>query len=124
MPVGAPADHGEMTLTPGRLLLIAVAAALAFGAWRMAAKPTEAAQTGLATGVTSLVAQGDRARFTVAATNLEAQRRATGSYEGAPMPDGISVVRADASAYCIQLVGQGPVAHVVGPGGGVVDGPC
>ena len=113
-----------MTLTPGRLLILAVAAALAFGAWRVAAKPTEEAQTSLATGVTALVGQGDRARFTVAATNLETQRASTGSYVGAPMPDGISLVRADASAYCAQLVGTGPVAHVVGPGGGVADGPC
>ncbi len=113
-----------MTLTPGRLLLIAVAAALAFGAWRLAAKPTAAAQTDLAGGVTSLVAQGDRARFTVAATNLEAQRRATGSYGGAPMPEGVALVRADASAYCVQLVGSGPVAHAAGPAGRVADGPC
>ena len=40
------------------------------------------------------------------------------------MPDGIGLVRADASAYCIQLAGPGPSAHVVGPGGGITDGPC
>jgi hypothetical protein len=97
---------------------------LAFGAWHLAARPATKAQTAVATGVTSMVAEGDRARFTVAETNLQTQRGTTGSYVGAPMPDGITLVRADAASYCVQLSGPGAVAHLQGPGGTASDGPC
>jgi hypothetical protein len=113
-----------MTLTPGRILLIATAAVLAFGAWHLAARPTQEAQTEVATGVTALVGQGDRARFTVAEANLQTQRSTTGSYLGASMPDGITLVRADEASYCLQLSGPGALAHLAGPGGTAVSGPC
>jgi hypothetical protein len=117
-------DLPAMALTPVRILLLAAAAVLAFGAWHLAAKPTKEAQTGIATGVTSMVAEGDRARFTVAETNLQTQRGTTGSYVGAPMPDGITLVRADDASYCLQLSGPGAIAHLAGPGGVAIDGPC
>jgi hypothetical protein len=64
--------------------------------------------------------------FDAAATLLEEYRAANGSYEGATLPPAVAVtlVRADATSYCLQA-GDGPdVEHQAGPGGSPQPGPC
>jgi hypothetical protein len=64
--------------------------------------------------------------FTGAATELEAYKSEHATYAGAVLPPafGVSVVRADAVAYCLQAGVGGAVQHFVGPGGTPAAGPC
>jgi hypothetical protein len=64
--------------------------------------------------------------FTGAATELEAFHAENGTYAGAALPPsfGVSLVRADASSYCLQAGAGAAVQHFVGPGGSAAAGPC
>lgn len=88
------------------------------------------------TGPTSDVAtQAEtQAQAFTAATNfqpivplLDASFAANGTYAGAELPlgSGVTLVRADATSYCIQSTGDPTaVVHEAGPNGTVQPGPC
>lgn len=113
-----------MNITTTRLVLVAALAALAFGAWRVMAKPAADAQATVAGGAVAAITAADTARFSVAQTNLQLQLQTTGSYVGAQMPPGLTLVLADATRYCVQLADNGPVSHLAGPGGTAATGAC
>jgi hypothetical protein len=59
--------------------------------------------------------------FQQAQSALEDFRAVNGSYAGASLAGfGVTLVRADASSYCIQAGGS----HLAGPGGTAQPGPC
>jgi len=59
--------------------------------------------------------------FQQAETELEAQHALSGTYAGTSLGGfGVSLVRADASSYCI----QDSASHLDGPGGTVAPGHC
>jgi len=64
--------------------------------------------------------------FTSAAPELEAYKAEHMTYAGATLPPsfGVTVVRADATSYCLQAGVGGTVQHYVGPGGTPAAGPC
>ena len=64
--------------------------------------------------------------FTGAATELEAFRAENGTYVGASLPPsfGVTLVRSDATSYCLQAGTGTSVQHFVGPGGSAAAGPC
>jgi hypothetical protein len=64
--------------------------------------------------------------FTAAATQLEAFHAENATYLGATLPPsfGVTLVRADASSYCLQAGVGGSTQHFVGPGGPPAAGPC
>jgi hypothetical protein len=64
--------------------------------------------------------------FTAAATELEAYKSEHATYAGALLPPafGATVVRADATSYCLQVGIGGTVQHFTGPGGTPAAGPC
>jgi hypothetical protein len=64
--------------------------------------------------------------FTAAATELEAYKSEHATYAGALLPPafGATVVRADATSYCLQAGIGGTVQHFTGPGGTPAAGPC
>jgi hypothetical protein len=63
----------------------------------------------------------ESAKLTAAAVNLQQWYRAHGTYAGAaPGVSGVTLVRADASGWCLQTAS----AHEVGPGGTPTAGPC
>ena len=66
------------------------------------------------------------ASFGAAATQLEAFRAENGTYVGASLSPafGVQLVRADATAYCLQAGTGAAVQHLVGPGGTPAAGPC
>jgi hypothetical protein len=66
----------------------------------------------------------DQAVFTAADVTLAAYRAGSGTFVGAPPPQGVTLVRADAASYCIQAVQGTVVQHEDGPGGAVQTGPC
>ena len=59
--------------------------------------------------------------FEQAQAQLEQQHAFNGTYAGTSLGGfGVTLVRADASSYCI----QNATAHLAGPGGAVATGPC
>ena len=64
--------------------------------------------------------------FTQAGTELEAYRAEHATYAGAVLPPsfGVTLVRADATTYCLQAGVGGSVQHFLGPAGPSVAGPC
>jgi hypothetical protein len=62
--------------------------------------------------------------FQQAAFTLEEQMATAGTYAGAVMPTGVTLVRADAASYCLQAGTAAAVQHLAGPGGSPAPGPC
>jgi hypothetical protein len=64
--------------------------------------------------------------FTGAAAELEAYKAENATYAGVVLPPafGVTVVRADATTYCLQAGIGGAVQHFTGPGGTPASGSC
>lgn len=99
-------------------------AAVAFGGWRMLLPGTEGASSDVSNSVSTLVSSTMRAAFTGAEASLAAQRTVTGSYAGTPVQPPITLVRADAASYCLQLERGAVLQHLAGPGGTPQPGAC
>ena len=114
-------DTPEMTRALG---LIAALAVVAVGGYLYAQSANEAVgpTAGSAAQDAAASAAAD-ATLAVARTGVEAFAAANGSYAGAQVPTGVTLVPVDATSYCLQ-VGTGDVArHVSGPGP-AQPGPC
>ena len=107
---------------------IFVVAALALGAYMFAgsAQHESPASTQVQAAEQQAEAAAGTSNFQGAAVQLEAYRATNGSYEGAALPPsfGVTVVRADASSYCLQTGSGTAVEHLNGPGGAPQSGPC
>jgi hypothetical protein len=108
----------------GLLSLVAVLAigGLTFKLGSPGGSGTVGGQTG--SGNSGLSAQVDRALFAAADVSLASYRATSGTFAGAPAPQGMTIARADETSYCIQAVQSGAVEHEVGPGGLPQPGPC
>jgi hypothetical protein len=64
--------------------------------------------------------------FQGAAASLQAWYAGNATYAGATLPpgSGVVLVRAGASAYCLETVAGGAVEHELGPGGQPQPGSC
>jgi hypothetical protein len=64
--------------------------------------------------------------FTQAGTELEAYHAEHATYAGAALPAsfGVTLVRADATTYCLQAGVGSSVQHFAGPSGPSAAGPC
>lgn len=111
-------------MTVRTTLTLVVVAALAFVAWRMIAPQAEKASDEAGKGADAIVGTVSRAYFTAAEASLQAQKSATGSYAGVLLQPPLTLVRAEASSYCIQLDRPPVQEHVNGPGGAPASGPC
>jgi hypothetical protein len=111
-------------LTLNRAIVLAVAAAAAVGLWRVALPAERQASDQVGDAAVELLDTRTDARFAVSQVNLETQRRLSGSYAAAAMPEGTTLVRADTSSYCVQVGPPGTASHLAGPGGAVAPGPC
>jgi hypothetical protein len=88
-----------------------------------------AQETGLAPSDAPSDAAKVAAAFSLqqAAPALVAWRSTAGTYAGASLPasSGVTVVRADATSFCLQAGTGANVQHLTGPEGNApVDGPC
>jgi hypothetical protein len=85
--------------------------------------PTSPAVTQIVTQAESSVAG---ANFASAAPALQAWYTENGTYAGATLPPGtgVTLVRADATGYCLQADVGGAQEHEVGPQGQPQAGPC
>lgn len=78
---------------------------------------------------TQVVEQAQQAaaglNFQQAETQLEESHALNGTYAGASVAGfGVTLVRADASSYCVQTGSGTAVSHLAGPGGTAAFGPC
>ncbi len=122
-PTAAPADKRHVSARFYLTIGLAIAA-VAFGGWRMLLPASSDGSKAATDAVSSVLDSVTSAQFTGARATLDAQRNATGSYAGAPVSPPITLVRADATSYCIEY-DQGPVVrHLVGPGGTPQPGHC
>jgi hypothetical protein len=63
--------------------------------------------------------------FQQAEVQLEQFHALNGTYAGASTAGfGVTLVRADASSYCVQTGSSGSATHLAGPGGIAAAGPC
>jgi hypothetical protein len=99
-------------------------AAVAVGGWRLLLPGADSVSNDVSNSVSALLSTTMRAAFVGAQASLDAQRNATGSYAGGVVQPPITLVRADASSYCLQLEQGAVLQHLVGPAGGPTPGAC
>jgi hypothetical protein len=115
-------------MTRSGLGVVSLLAALALGGllWAMNANqsgPSSAAAQHVETQAQQVAAT---ANFGQAAIQLQTFYAENGTYVGAVLPAsfGVTLVRADASSYCLQMGSGTALQHVVGPGGQPAPGGC
>ena len=99
-------------------------ATVAFGGWRMLLPGADSASSDVTDGVSSLISTTLQASFTAGQASLDAQRTVSGSYAGAVVRPPLTLVRADATSYCLQLEQGAVLQHLDGPGGTAQPGNC
>jgi hypothetical protein len=108
--------------------LVSVIAALAVAVYLFAAQTRDAGPT--SPSVTNAEARAETtaagANFQGVVASLQAWFAENGTYAGATLPpgSGVTLARADTSAYCLQTAAGAAVEHEVGPGGEPQPGPC
>jgi len=99
-------------------------AALIFGGWRMLVPGADEATQAAGDSADTMISTVTQAFFSGAEASLEAQRSATGTYDGTPLEPPIVLIRADESGYCIEVDRAPLLQHVDGPGGTPATGHC
>lgn len=90
-------------------------------AWMLTAQQSASNRKEQAQAVDQAQATANGVAFEQAQAQLEQQHALNGTYAGTSLAGfGVTLVRADASTYCIQNAG----AHLAGPGGTASRGPC
>jgi 4-amino-4-deoxy-L-arabinose transferase-like glycosyltransferase len=90
-------------------------------AWMLTAQQSASNRKQQAQAVDHAQATANGVAFEQAQAQLEQQHALNGTYAGTSLAGfGVTLVRADASTYCIQNAG----AHLAGPGGTASRGPC
>jgi hypothetical protein len=107
--------------------VVSLVVSLALAGWLVAAQMKREGPTAKA-GSTA-IAQASEAAMTLtfrqAETALEQSHGLNGTYAGADLAGfGVTLVRADASSYCVQAGQGGALSHENGPGGAPAAGPC
>ena len=98
-------------------------AAVAVGGWGCS-PVADSASSGVGSGVSTMISATMEAYFTGAQASLDAQRTATGTYAGAVVQPPVTLVRADAMSYCLQLDQGAVLQHLDGPAGTPAPGAC
>jgi hypothetical protein len=106
--------------------LLSLLAALLVGGWLLTAQNGHApTRTRTAQAVDEAQQAASGLTFQQAATQLEQAHALNGTYAGASLAGfGVTLVRADASSYCVQTGSGTAVSHLAGPGGAAASGPC
>jgi len=90
-------------------------------AWMMTVQQSASSRKQQTRAVDQAQATANGVAFEQAQAQLEQQHALNGTYAGASLAGfGVTLVRADASTYCIQSAS----AHLAGPGGTAAPGPC
>jgi len=90
-------------------------------AWMMTVQQSGSSRKQQTQAVDQAQATANGVAFQQAQAQLEQQHALNGTYAGTSLAGfGVTLVRADASTYCI----QNATAHLAGPGGTAATGPC
>jgi hypothetical protein len=107
-----------MARTFGTVLLLLTLVVIA---WMMTVQQAGSSRKQQRQEVDRAQATANAVAFQQAQAQLEQQHALNGTYAGTSLAGfGVTLVRADASTYCIQNAG----AHLAGPGGAAATGPC
>jgi hypothetical protein len=107
--------------------LISILISLAAGAYLMSAQMSTQSPAKQNGARVVDMAQSAAAATTLqqAASALDQSKALNGSYAGASLAGfGVTLVRADASGYCLQAGSNGSIFYLAGPGGSVAAGAC
>src|SRR5436309_8698673 len=107
--------------------LLSLVVSLAVGAYLLSAEMATQSRAKAKDAQLVNMAQDAAASTTLqqAAAALDQSRALNGSYAGANLAGfGVTLVRADASSYCLQTVSHASVFHLAGPGGTPGRGAC
>jgi hypothetical protein len=89
--------------------------------WMLTAQQSGSSRKQETQAVDQAQAAASGVAFEQAQAQLEQQHALNGTYAGTSLAGfGVTLVRADASTYCI----QNATAHLAGPGGAAAAGPC
>jgi hypothetical protein len=89
--------------------------------WMLTAQQSGSSRKQDSQAVDRAQATANGVAFEQAQAQLEQQHALNGTYAGTSLAGfGVTLVRADASTYCI----QNAAAHLAGPGGSAAAGPC
>jgi hypothetical protein len=107
--------------------LLSLVASLAIGGYVLSGQMSTQSPA-KAKGMKAITVAQDAAAATglqQASSALEQSHALNGTYAGANLAGfGVTLVRADASSYCLQTVSNGAVFHLAGPGGTPAGGAC
>lgn len=118
------ADEETVTRSLG---VVSLLASLALAGWLVTAqmKREGPAAKSASTAIAQATSAATTLTFRQAETALEQARSLNGTYAGADLAGfGVTLVRADASSYCIQASQGSTLSHESGPGGAPTAGPC
>ncbi len=107
------------------LALISLLAALAVGGYLFMRSSEETVGPSGAAAQDAASEAASDATLLVARTGVESFFATTGTYVGATVPTGVTLVAADTASYCLQIGSGAAVRHLTSPGTGSVEpGPC
>lgn len=124
--VGTGADKDAVGRSAGLISFLVAAVLVAF-LWMKSAQETGPSSPAAQRAEQQALQEASSINFQQAVPTVEAWFTEHGTYAGVSLSPayGVTVVRADATSYCLQGMVAGRVLHLVGPGGGSpVDGPC
>jgi hypothetical protein len=107
------------------LAFITLLAALAVGGYLYLQSARDAADPSGSAVRDAAAETASDATLLVARTGVESFFATTGTYVGATVPAGVTLVEADTASYCLQVGSGADVRHLTSPGSGTVEpGPC
>ena len=118
-----PVDNGGMARALGLISLLVTLAVVGYLFTRPAGEAAAPPEDNLAAAMAEDVAA--QSTLLVPRTGVESYFATSGTYAGAPVPSEVTLSRADAASYCLQVGAGTAVLHLAGPGGGSPEpGPC
>jgi hypothetical protein len=105
--------------------LVSLLAVLVVGGYLYTRQSAEVAGSGGQVVQEAAVDAAANATLIAARTGVEAFAAANGTYAGAPVPTGVTLVAVDAASYCLQVGAAEATRHLTSPGSGqALPGPC
>jgi hypothetical protein len=108
------------------IVSLLIALVLGGAMWAMNARTSGPSSQTAQRAETQAQVESASINFSQASLQLETFHAENGTYVGAVLPAsfGATLVRADASSYCLQAGAGTALQHLVGPGGQAAAGPC
>jgi hypothetical protein len=123
--VKTPGGSVDIQAATRSFALISLLAALAVGGYLYVRSAEEATGPSGAVVQDAAAEAAADASLLVARTGLESFLAANGTYAGATVPTGVTLVGASDVSYCLQIGSGASIRHLTSPGPGTAEpGPC